>query len=204
MGRDVCPALAVSPPLPLYTCDWHHLWCTELNYHLTGKSPCFGECYTWESKNDSATCGLPKHFPVITSSLFPTNLPGWVIYPMPQERRLSWDGREVERVILGHLPVPWCKELTYLKRPWCWERLRAGGEGDDRGWDGWMVSPTQWTWVWVNSGSWWWTGRPCVLQSMGSQRDRHDWGNGTELYPQTPGGGTWGTAGLMGTVLFFK
>ena len=125
MGRDVCPALAVSPPLPLYTCDWHHLWCTELNYHLTGKSPCFDECYTWESKNDSATCGLPKHFPVITSSLFPTNLPGWVIYPMPQERRLSWDGREVERVILGHLPVPWCKELTYLKRPWCWERFEG-------------------------------------------------------------------------------
>ena len=49
----------------------------------------------------------------------------------------------------------WCEELTYLKRPWCWERLRSGGEGDDRGWDGWMASPTQWTWVWVDSGSWW-------------------------------------------------
>ena len=73
----------------------------------------------------------------------------------------------------------WYKELTHLKRPWCWERLRAGAEGDDRGWDGWMVSPTQWTWVWVNSGSWWWTGRPGVLQSMGSQRVRHDWA--TEL-----------------------
>ena len=48
----------------------------------------------------------------------------------------------------------WCGELTHWKRPWCWERLRAGGEGDDRGWDGWMTSPTQWTWVWVNSGSW--------------------------------------------------
>ena len=51
--------------------------------------------------------------------------------------------------------------------------LRAGGEGDDRGWDGWMASPTQWTWVWVNSGSWWWTGRPGVLRFMGSQRVRH-------------------------------
>ena len=60
-----------------------------------------------------------------------------------------------------------------------WERLKAGGEGDDRGWDGWMSSPTQWTWVWVNSGSWWWTGRPGVLQSMGLQRVRHDWA--TEL-----------------------
>ena len=69
----------------------------------------------------------------------------------------------------------WCEELTHLKRPWCWEKLRAGGEGNDRGWDGWMASPTQWTWVWVNSGSWWWTGRPGVLQSMGSQRVWHDW-----------------------------
>ena len=68
----------------------------------------------------------------------------------------------------------WCKKLTHLKRPWCWERLRAGGEGDDRGWDGWMASPTQWTWVWVNSRSWWWTGRPGVLWSMGLQRVGHD------------------------------
>ena len=68
-----------------------------------------------------------------------------------------------------------CEELTHWKRPRCWERLKAGGEGDDRGWDGWMASPTQWTWVWVNSGSWWWTGRPGVLQSMGSQRVGHDW-----------------------------
>ena len=67
------------------------------------------------------------------------------------------------------------KELTHLKRPWCWEGLGAGGEEDDRGWDGWMASLTQWTWVWVNSGSWWWTGRPGVLQSMGSQRFGPDW-----------------------------
>ena len=75
----------------------------------------------------------------------------------------------------------WCEELTHLKRPWCWERLRAGGEGDDRGWDGWMASPTQWTWVWVDSGNWWWTGRPGVLQFMGSQRVVHDWLNWAEL-----------------------
>ena len=73
----------------------------------------------------------------------------------------------------------WCEELTHLKRPWCWERLRAGGEGDDRGWDGWMASPIQWTWVWVNSGSWWWTGRPGMLWFMWLQRVRHDWA--TEL-----------------------
>ena len=69
----------------------------------------------------------------------------------------------------------WCKQLTRWKRPWCWERLRAGGEGDDRGWDGWMASLTQWTWVWTSSRSWWWTGKPGVLQSMGSKRVGHDW-----------------------------
>ena len=73
----------------------------------------------------------------------------------------------------------WCEELTHWKRPWFWERLKAGGEGDDRGWDGWMASPTQWTWVWVNSRSWRWTERPGMLQSMESQRVGHDWA--TEL-----------------------
>ena len=70
---------------------------------------------------------------------------------------------------------PHAKELTHWKRPWCWEGLGAGGEGDDRGWDGWMASPTQWTWVWVNSVRWWWTGRPGVLWFVGSQRVGHDW-----------------------------
>ena len=73
-----------------------------------------------------------------------------------------------------------------LKRPWCWERLRAGGEGDNRGWDDWMASLTRWTWVWVNSGSWWWTGRPDVLQYLWLQRVGHDWAtelNWTDIYP---------------------
>ena len=68
----------------------------------------------------------------------------------------------------------WLEELTHWKKPWCWERLKAGGEGDHRGWDGWTASPTQWTWAWVNSGSCWWTGRPGVLQSMGLRRVGHD------------------------------
>ena len=71
-----------------------------------------------------------------------------------------------------------------LERPWCWDGLKAGGEGDDRGFNGWMASPTQWTWVWVSSGSWWWTGRPGVLQSMGSQKVRHNWA--TELHWTEP------------------
>ena len=69
----------------------------------------------------------------------------------------------------------WCEELTHLKRPWCWEKLKAGREGDNREWDDWMASPTQWRWVWVNSGSWQWTGRPGVLHSLWSQRIGHDW-----------------------------
>ena len=69
----------------------------------------------------------------------------------------------------------WCEVLTHWKRPWCWERLKEEGERDDRGWDGWMASLTQWTWVWVNSGSWWWTQRPGMVQSMGLQRVGHDW-----------------------------
>ena len=106
--------------------------------------------------------------------------------------RVPWTARRSNQSILKEIS-PGCSleelmlklklqhfgHLTHWKRPWCWERLRAGGEGDDRGWDGWMASPTQWTWVWVDSGSWWWTGRPGVLWFMGSQRVRHDWA--TEL-----------------------
>ena len=77
------------------------------------------------------------------------------------------------------LVAAWCEELSHWKRPSCWERLKAGGLGDNRGWDGWMASPTWWTWVWAGSGSWWWTGKPGVLQSTGLQRVGHDWA--TEL-----------------------
>ena len=73
----------------------------------------------------------------------------------------------------NHLAIL-CKGLTHLKRPWCWERLKAGAEGYNRGWDGWMASLTQWTWVWVDSRSWWGTGRPGAAV-MGSQRVGHDW-----------------------------
>ena len=77
-----------------------------------------------------------------------------------------------------------CEELTHWKRLWCWERFGGRRRTDDRGWDGWMAPLTQWTWVWVNSRSWWWTGRPGMLQFMGSQRVGHDWAtklNWTEL-----------------------
>ena len=78
-------------------------------------------------------------------------------------------------------PVLWPPHAksSHWKRPWCWEGLGAGGKGDDRGWNGWMASLTWWLWVWVNSGSWWWTGRPGVLQFIALQRVGHDWA--TEL-----------------------
>ena len=86
----------------------------------------------------------------------------------------------------GHLMA---KELTHLKIPWCWERLKAEGEGDGRWWDGWMASPTRWTWVWASSGSWWWTGKPGMLQSMGSKElDTTEWLNWTQ-YPHFSGCG---------------
>ena len=91
---------------------------------------------------------------------------------------------------------------THWKRPWCWEGLGAGGEGDDRGWDGWMASPTWCIWVWVNSGSWWWTGRPGVRRFMGSQRIGHNWAtelnwrelmlSHTFIVNESPNGNIWG------------
>ena len=92
------------------------------------------------------------------------------VHPKGNQSCLSWNSNT--------LATP-CAELSHWKILWCWERLKVVGEVDNRGWDGWMASPTQWRWFWVNSGSWWWTGRPGVLQSMESQRVRHD--RATEL-----------------------
>ena len=110
--------------------------------------------------------------------------------------RVPWTARRSNQSILKEIspgcslddveaetPILWppdAKGWLIWKDPWCWERSRTGGEGDDRGWDGWMASPTQWTWVWVNSRGWWWTGRPGMLQFMGSQSQTRlsDW---TEL-----------------------
>ena len=94
--------------------------------------------------------------------------------------RVPWTARRSNQSFLKETSPEYSLEGLMLKlKPWCWERLKAGGEGDDRGWDGWMASPTQWTRVWISSGNWWRTGKPGVLQSMGLQRVRHDWA--TEL-----------------------
>ena len=97
--------------------------------------------------------------------------------------RIPWTARRSSHSILNEVSPGYSLERLMLKLKlqyfghlmWCWERLKVGGEWDNRGWDGWMSSLTQWTWVWVTSGSWWWPGRPRMLQSMGSQRVRHNW-----------------------------
>ena len=99
------------------------------------------------------------------------------IQPVHSEGDQPWDflRRNDVKAETTVLWPPHANSWLIGKALWCWEGLGAGGEGDDRGWDGWMASLTQWTWVWVNSGSWWWTGRPGVLRFMGSQGVRHDW-----------------------------
>ena len=107
--------------------------------------------------------------------------------------RVSWTARRSNQSILPEISPEYSLEglmlklkpqqfdhliwkPTHWKRPWCWERLKVGRERDNGGWwDGWMASLTQWTWVWTSSGRWWRTGKPGVLQSMGSQRVGHDW-----------------------------
>ena len=118
------------------------------------------------------------------------------VFPWRRLLRVSWaSGKSNQSILKGVSPeysfkdwcwswnantlATWCKELTHWKRPCFWERLKAGGKGDDRGWDGLMASLTRWTWVWASSGSWWWTEKPVCCGSMGSQRVGHDWA--TEL-----------------------
>ena len=145
---------------------------------------------------------LPTKVHLVKAMVFPMVMygcEGWTIKKAEHRRidafelwcgRVPWTARRSNQSILKEISpgclleglmlkwnsnslATWWEELTYLKRPWCWERLKSGREGDNRGWDGWMASPTQGAWVWVNYRSWWWTGRPGVLWFMGSQRVAH-------------------------------
>ena len=137
-----------------------HVWVWELNYKES-----------WVLKN---WC----FWTVVLEKTLESPLDCKKIQPVHPKGNQSW-------IFIGRTdaeaetPILWCEELTHWKRPWCWERLKGGGEGHDREWGDWMASPTRWTWVWANFGSWWWTGKPRVLQAMRSQRVRHDWA--TEL-----------------------
>ena len=136
----------------------------------------FSSSHVWMCELDSKQCWVLKNwcFWTVLLETLESPLDCKEIQPVDRKGNQSWifTGRTDAK---AETLATWYKELTNLKRPCCWERLRVGGEEDDRGWDGWTASPSQWTWVWVNSGSWWWTGRPGVLQSMGSQRVKHDW-----------------------------
>ena len=140
-------------------------------YQLETKKKCPGadsrKRLSWS--NEPSTRGIP-HFHVAECLLCRPGKPHLKLNFTLKQGCWNWNSNTL---------ATWLEELTEWKRPWCWERLKVGGEGDDRKWEGWMASLTQWTWVWVSSGSWWWIGKPGMLQSMGSQRVRHDWA--TEL-----------------------
>ena len=131
---------------------------SEHNYIITSaKELMFSNCGAGEDSFES---------PLGSKELKPVHPKGnqpWIIHW--KDWCWSWSSNSV---------TTWCREPTHWKRPWCWERLKAGWKGDDRGWDGWMASLTRWTWVWANSRRWWRTGNPGMLQSMGSQRAWHD------------------------------
>ena len=134
-----------------------HVWMWELDYKENWAPK---NWYFWTVVLDKT-----QEFPVLQGD--PTS-PSWrksVLIIQWKHWCWSWSSNTL---------ATWYEELTHLKRPWCWERFKAGGEGDDRGWDGWMASSTQWAWVWVISRSRWWTGKPGKWQSMGSQRVGHD------------------------------
>ena len=140
-----------------------HVWMWELDYKESWvpKNWCFWTVVLEKTLESPLDCKeiQPVH---------PKGKQSWVFTGM---LNVGWWMLKLKHQHFGHL----CEELTHFKIPWCWERLMAGGKGDDRGWDGWMASLTQWTWVWVNSRSWWWTGRTGVLWFMGLQRVGHDW-----------------------------
>ena len=146
-----------APPSQSYGFSSSHVWMWELDYEESWMPK---NWYFW-------TVVLENCWETLGEQGDPTS-PSWrrlVLNIHWKDWCWSWNSNTL---------VTWCKELTHLKRPWYWERLRAGGEGDGRG-DGWMASQTQWVWVWVNYGSWWWTRKPGMLQSMGLQRVGHSW-----------------------------
>ena len=136
---------------------------------ITDKGPCsqsygFSSSHVWMWELDCKEDWVVKNWcfwTVVLEKTLNCPLDCKEIQPVSSEGNQSWIfiGRtdaEAETPTLA----TWCEELTHLERPWCWEGLKLGGEGNDRGWDGWMASLSRWTWVWVSSGSWWWTGKP--------------------------------------------
>ena len=161
-SKDI-PLLTKGPSSQSYVFSSNHVWIWELDHKES-----------WVPKN---WC----FWTVVLEETLESPLDCKEIQPVHSKGDQSWiftgkTDAEAEAPILW---ATWCEELIHWKRPWCWERLKTGEEGDERGWDGWMASTTWWTWVWASSGNKWWTGKPGMLQSMWSQRGGHDWA--TEL-----------------------
>ena len=151
---------------------------------LCSQSYGFSSSYVWIWELDYKKSWAPKNWcfwTVVLEKTPESPLNYNEIQPVNPKGNQSWilTGRTDAEAETPNILAIWCEKLTHLKRPWWWESLRAGGKEDDRGWDGWMASPTWWTWVWASSRSWWRTGKPGKLQLIGSQRVGHDWG--TEL-----------------------
>ena len=138
--------------------------------------------FGWMWELDHKESWVPKNWcfwTVVLEKTLESPLDCKEIKPVNPKGNQSWMfiGRtdvEAEAPILWPPDAKNWHHWQHWKRPWCWERLKAG-EGDNKGWDSWMASPTRWTWVWASSGSWWWTGKPGVLLFTGSQKFRHDW-----------------------------
>ena len=140
----------------IYGFSSSHVWMWELD-HKEGwavKNWCFWTLVLEKTLESPLDCKEVK-------PVNPKGIQSWIFIGMTDA--------ELKTLILW----PRYARKCLLKRPWCWERLKTGGVGNNRGWDGWMASLTRWTWVWANSRRWWWTGKPSMLQSMGSQRVWH-------------------------------
>ena len=140
-----------GPSSQSYGFSSSHVWMWELDYkeNWTSKNWCFSTVVLDKTFENPLDCKEIK-------PVSPTENQSWIFI-----------GRTYDET---EAPILWPPDA----KNWWWERLKAGREGDGKGWDGWMASLTRWTWVWASSGSWWWTGKPAVLQSMGLQRVRYD------------------------------
>ena len=157
-SRDINYFADKDPSSQSYGFSSSHVWMWELDYKEG-----------WVSKN---WC----FWTVVLEKTLGSPLDCKEIQPVSPKGNQSWIFTwRTDAKAETHTLTTWCKELTAWKRPWCWQRLKVG-EGDDREWDGWMASLTQWTWVWASSGSWWWTGYAAV-HGVAKSQDKTEWLN---------------------------
>ena len=168
LPTKVCLVKAIVFPVVMYGCEsWTikktECWRTDA-FELEKTETPLDDKESWVQKN-------LYFWTVVLEEMLESPLDCKEILLVNPKRNQPWIilGKTDAEAKTPNTLATWCEELTLWKRPWCWGRLKAGGEGDDKGWDGWMASLTQWTWVWASSGNWWWTRKPGVLEFMGSQ-----------------------------------